>query len=223
MCRASGAEAVRAVQEVLFLEGLQHHDHRPLKDFVFKSGNSQWSDLGGRAGLGNVSSSHRGCIVRAGLGSIQQRLEVVLQIHCVVFGRLSVNASSAVLAGPVVGLRQPVDVHEIGPGCEPHLGTLPSEFRDPLLFCGHGSGFRCTRHVSLQRCHDLASPSLHGVPRVVPPLPRYYGTLRLPAVPLDPFDFFTSRYHRVARGLLPSVVGVPPGARELSVPVSHPD
>ena len=32
--------------------------------------------------------------------------------------------------------------------------------------------------------------------------------------------FFTSRYHRVARGLLPSVVGVPPGARELSVPVS---
>ena len=90
----------------------------------------------------------------------------------------------------------------------------------PLLFRVHGSGFRCTRHVSLQRCHDMASPSLHGVPRVVPPLQRYYGTLRLPAVRLDPFEFFTSRYHRVARGLLPSVVGVPPGARELSVPVS---
>ena len=55
---------------------------------------------------------------------------------------------------------------------------------------------------------------------MVPPLQRYYGTLRLPAVRLDPFEFFTSRYHRVARGLLPSVVGVPPGARELSVPVS---
>ena len=55
---------------------------------------------------------------------------------------------------------------------------------------------------------------------MVPPLQRYYGTLRFPAVHLDPFDFFTSRYHRVARGLLPSVVGVPPGARELSVPVS---
>ena len=53
---------------------------------------------------------------------------------------------------------------------------------------------------------------------MVPPLQRYYGTLRLPAVHLDPFEFFTSRYHRVARGLLPSVVGVPPGARELSVP-----
>src|SRR5271167_3628466 len=55
---------------------------------------------------------------------------------------------------------------------------------------------------------------------MVPPLKRYYGTLRLPAAHLDPFEFFTSRYHRVARGLLPSVVGVPPGARELSVPVS---
>ena len=33
--------------------------------------------------------------------------------------------------------------------------------------------------------------------------------------------FFTSRYHRVARGLLPSVVGVPPGARECSVPGSR--
>ena len=54
----------------------------------------------------------------------------------------------------------------------------------------------------------------------VPPLQRYYGTLRLPAVHLDPFEFFTSRYLRVARGLLPSVVGVPPGARELLVPVS---
>ena len=55
---------------------------------------------------------------------------------------------------------------------------------------------------------------------MVPPLQRYYGTLRLPAVLLDPFEFFTSQYHRFARGLLPSVVGVPPGARELSVPVS---
>jgi len=55
---------------------------------------------------------------------------------------------------------------------------------------------------------------------MVPPLRRYYGTLRLPAVHLDPLKGFASRYHRVARGSLPSVVGVPPGARELSVPVS---
>jgi hypothetical protein len=74
----------------------------------------------------------------AGLGSVQQRLEVALQIHCIVLGRLSVHAHGAVLAGPVVCLEEPVDVDEIGQGCEPHLGTLPSEIRDPLLFCWHG-------------------------------------------------------------------------------------
>ena len=71
---------------------------------------------------------------------------------------------------------------------------------------------RCTCQVSLQRLmrrHPLPSTGSLGM---VPPLQRYYGTLRLPAVRLDPFRFFTSRYHRVARGLPPSVVGVPPGA-----------
>src|SRR5271165_3613707 len=55
---------------------------------------------------------------------------------------------------------------------------------------------------------------------MVPPLHRYYGTLRLPAVRLDPFEFFTSRYHRVARGLLPSVVGVRgPGSCRFRSPI----
>ena len=66
----------------------------------------------------------------------------------------------------------------------------------------------------------MASPSLHGVPRAVPPLHRYYGTLRLPAVHLDPLVASRADTTVFARGLLPSVVGVPPGARELSVPVS---
>ena len=57
----------------------------------------------------------------------------------------------------------------------------------------------------------MASPSLHGVPRVVPPLQRYYGTLRLPAVRLDPFDFFTSRYHRFRPWFAPLGRGRPTG------------
>ena len=57
----------------------------------------------------------------------------------------------------------------------------------------------------------MASPSLHGVPRVVPPLHRYYGTLRLPVVRLDPFDFFTSRYHRFRPWFAPLGRGRPTG------------
>ncbi len=71
--------------------------------------------------------------------------------------------------------------------------------------------------------HNLAPPSLHGVRRAVPPLHSSYEALRLLAVPLATLGCFAWRYHRFARGLLPSVVGVPPGAWELSVPVSHPE
>ena len=39
------------------------------------------------------------------------------------------------------------------------------------------------------------------------------GTLRLPAVRLNPFDFFTSRYHRVARGFAPLGRGRPTGGQ----------
>src|SRR5438270_8068621 len=38
--RAARSETVRAVQEVLFVQGFQHHDHRPLKNLVFKGGNA---------------------------------------------------------------------------------------------------------------------------------------------------------------------------------------
>src|SRR5208337_1836268 len=75
----------------------------------------------------------------------------------------------------------------------------------PLLVRVHGSGFRCTRHVSLQRCHDMASPSLHGVPRDGSPASAILWDAPNPRRPSRPVRFFTSRYHRVARGLLPLV------------------
>src|SRR5262249_47322590 len=64
-----------------------------------------------------------------------------------------------------IGLPKPVDVDEVSQGCETHLRALPSEFRYPLLFREHVHGFRGTRHVSLQRSLETASPSLHGVLR----------------------------------------------------------
>src|SRR5271157_4572060 len=48
--RAAWAKTVRAVQEVLFVQGFQHHDHRPLKNLVLKGWNSQRSGLARRAG-----------------------------------------------------------------------------------------------------------------------------------------------------------------------------
>src|SRR6516164_1989600 len=101
---------------------------------------------------------HRRCLVRAGLGSVQQGLKVAPQVHCVVRTVLSVHAHRAVFASAVERLCEPVEVNEVGQRREFHLRTLSSEFCDPLLFRGHVHGFRCTRHVSLQRFRDTAPP-----------------------------------------------------------------
>jgi len=45
VCRSSGPETIRAVQEVLFINRLQQHDNRPLKDFILQGGNSEWASL----------------------------------------------------------------------------------------------------------------------------------------------------------------------------------
>jgi hypothetical protein len=66
----------------------------------------------------------------------------------------------------------------------------------------------------------MASPSLHGVPRDGSPASAILRDAPTPRRPSRPARFLASRYHRFARGLLPSVVGVPPGARRSWVPVS---
>src|SRR5208283_1061421 len=85
----------------------------------------------------------------------------------------------------------------------------------PLLFHGHGYGFRCTRHVSLQRCHDMTSPSLHGVPRDGSPASAILWDAPTPRRPLDPFEFFTSRYHRFRPWFAPLGRGRPTGGQEV--------
>jgi hypothetical protein len=101
---------------------------------------------------------HRRCLVRAGLGSVQQRLKVALQVSCVRLAVLSVHAHRAVFTGASERRMEPVDVDVVSQGRESHLRALPSEFRDPSLFRGHVHGFRCTRHVSLRQLRDMAPP-----------------------------------------------------------------
>jgi hypothetical protein len=116
-----------------------------------------------------VDPTDRRRLVRAGLGSSQQRPELLLQVHRIVLATLSVHTHRPVLARPPIGLSQPVDVDEVGQGRESQPRALSSEFRDPLAFRGHAHGFRCTRHVSLQRSFETASPWLRGVLRVSSP------------------------------------------------------
>ena len=83
----------------------------------------------------------------------------------------------------------------------------------PLVFHVHGYGSRCTRHVSSNSVMTwrplLSTGSLGGFPR----LNDTMGCSDFPPSISTRSKFFTSRYHRVARGLLPSVVGVPTGGQ----------
>ena len=122
---------------------------------------------------------------------------LLLQVHRIVLATLSVNAHRPILACTPISLAEPVDVDEVGQGRESHLRALPSEFRYPLLFRGHVHGFRCTRHVSLQRLFETTSPSLRGVPSVW--FPRFSGTTgRSDSLPLvsPHFVAFAWRYRR---------------------------
>ena len=105
MRRSSGPEAVRAVLEVLLVDRFQHHDDRPLEYLILEGRNPQRPSLGRRARLGDMDPPHRRCLVRAGLGSVQQRLKVAHQVRCVVLAVLSVHAHCPVFAGAVEGLR----------------------------------------------------------------------------------------------------------------------
>jgi len=74
-----------------------------------------------------------------------------------------------------------------------HGFTFP--LRYPWGFRGPVSGDQRPRRVSPPRLHDGPSPSLPGVPAVqVPPLPRYYGKVRLPASLSPRFVSFAWRY-----------------------------
>jgi hypothetical protein len=185
MRRPPRPETVRAVQEVLLVDRLQRQHDRPLEDLILQSRYPEGAGPRTRP-FRNAHPPHRRCPVRAGLGAVQKRLQVVQQAQPVVVGRLSVHARCPVFAGPVESCDQPGQVQVVVEGSESHLRGLLRQLRYPLLFREHGIQFRCTGHVALQRFSHSALPSLHRVPACwVPRLRRYYEALRFPG-PISP-------------------------------------
>src|SRR5258708_29464353 len=80
MRRPSGPKTVRTVQKVLLVDRFQYHDDRPLKNLVFKSRDADGTRVATRP-LRYVHPLDRRRPVRAGLGAVQQRLEVAPQIR----------------------------------------------------------------------------------------------------------------------------------------------
>ena len=140
MRRAPRPEPERKGQELLLVNRLQDHRHRPLEDLVLQGRNADRPGLRRRSRLGDVNPSDWWREVLAGLGPIQQRLEIVLQILLVIGRGLAVDPHRPILAGAAVGFVQPFDVHQIRQRREPHLRGLFRQRCYPFLFRCHGSG-----------------------------------------------------------------------------------
>ena len=81
-----------------------------------------------------MNPTYRRGLVRAALGTVQQRLEVALQVRRILRGRLPVNADRPVLAGQPEGFLEPVKVDVMRQRGEGHRGSLPRQCRYPLSF-----------------------------------------------------------------------------------------
>jgi len=132
--RPPGTEAVRAVQKVLLVHCPQHHGDRPLKHFVFKARNPD------RPGLATVAfrdmhPSHGWrAIVVARLCSIQQRLEVLLQIRRVLARGLAIHSRCSILARPPISLVEPFGIDMMRQRAQRRVGHLLRQCRYPLKF-----------------------------------------------------------------------------------------
>src|SRR6185437_15140463 len=180
---ATRPEAVRAVQEVLLVDGLQHHRHRALQDLVLEGRDADRARLRARP-LRDVDPPHGRRAVRARLRAVEQRPEVVLQVRRVLLRGLPIHARRAVLARAPVRLLQPVDVDVVGERCERHAGRLPRPRCYPFEFRGDGGGARRLRHLSLERGRDPVPPFARWgpsgrFPHVLAPT----AALRLPGAP----------------------------------------
>jgi len=97
-------EAIRAVQKVLLVDCLQYHRHRLLKHLVFKRRYPYRADFR-PVPFRNVHAPHRRRSVGvSGLRSVEQLLEIALQLSRILLRRLAIHSHRAVLAHAPIGL-----------------------------------------------------------------------------------------------------------------------
>src|SRR5258708_31158384 len=94
--RAARPEAIRAREEVLFVDRLQHHRHGALRHLVFEGWNAEFSLRAIR--FWNVRAANRRRTIAARPDALQKVQKIGFQVHLVVRRRDTVDAGSTVFA-----------------------------------------------------------------------------------------------------------------------------
>ena len=177
MLRAPRSEPVRETEEVLLVHGVQHLDHRPLKDLVLQRRDPERPQPPVR--LRYEHPARRPRSIRTPMNPGVQIPKVFLQIQPVVPPRDPIDPRGRVRTNRPVRLPQTIDAHVMKERGEPHIPVLPRHLAHTLQITGHAlsgtaSGTRFTDRVPLGQ-----APSLHHLrPRIsglVRQLRRYYG------------------------------------------------
>ena len=124
---------MRAFPEDLLVDGLQQHHDCSLQHLVFESRNPDGPCFA-PISLRDVHPPHGRCAVVAGLGTLEQRPEIGLEILLVLLRRDSVDSRCAVLPGSLESFSQPADVHVVRQRLERRSRMSFRQLCYPLLF-----------------------------------------------------------------------------------------
>src|SRR5215467_5778074 len=113
MSRATRPEAVRAGEKVLFIDGLQHHDNRPLTHLIFEGWKAKGPKRSRSIRLRNIHSPNGWSLIAARLDALQEVHKIGFQVLRVLCRRHPVDARGTVLAGEPVGFLHPFRVDDV--------------------------------------------------------------------------------------------------------------
>jgi hypothetical protein len=130
MRRASAPEAVRAVEKVLLVDGLQDRGDPALQHLILEGGDPDRARS--TVALRDVHSPDRRRVVLARVHPVDQAPEVSLQVLFEPDCRLAVHAHRTVLARALIRDAEQVHVEKMSQRGEHHLRCLPRPCRYPL-------------------------------------------------------------------------------------------
>src|SRR5262245_145602 len=221
---APRSEAVREVDEVRLIDGVQHLRRCALDDFVLQRGNAQRPRP--PVGFGYVRPFDRLRPIRPALQPFSQVRQALLAGLPVVLPRLAIDPRRRVSLQRVVRDTQMRDVIDVvQERREPHLLVPCCGSAYPLQRTARADPARCPGRVLLVQAPFSQAPSLHPLRSrysgVVRRLRRYYGPVRLPRVvhrrrvsidfptrPATPSSTGNPGLSRFSREMCPSMLGV---------------
>src|SRR5919197_369469 len=108
----SRSESLRDIIEILFIDHLKQHYHRPLDDLVLKGGDTKGSLP--LAVLRDPAPLARGCLIATFLQPPVKTVKIRFQVFTISRSVMTIHPHRTILASQFVGPAQPVLVDQMG-------------------------------------------------------------------------------------------------------------